>query len=210
MTADHERRELIGQDDAVMGALARGRLGRVVVQMTGRGLVCLALVACSDNDSASETATTDSGGSPTSYAVVGDDAWSLQEAVDPRPNDAEASAERPPMDWYSEHVRTVPASGGREEQMVRLSGHSASMTGSRAALEDVGWEFDSVTTDGWKAVGGTSPSHPASPAVVLLDNGSATFMLLSYDLTVDDLARFAGSVEAVDETTWDASDGAIR
>jgi hypothetical protein len=45
---------------------------------------------------------------------------------------------------------------------------------------------------------------------VLLDHGSTTFMLLSYYLTVDELAAFAGSVKAVDQTTWDSTDGVIR
>ena len=151
-------------------------------------------------------ACTDSGGTA-SHAVVGDEEWSLQAAVDPPPDDALASAERPPMDWYSEHVRTVPVSGGAEGQMVRLSGHRASINESRVALEAVGWEFDSVQVDGWEGVGGTNPVDSASPTVVLLDNRSATIMLLSYELTVDEVAAFAGSVEAVDETRWEASDG---
>ena len=153
---------------------------------------------------------TDSGGSPEPYAVVSDEDWSLQEAVDPSRDDALASTERPAVDWYSEHVRTVPVSGGAEGQMVRLSGHSASINESRAALEAVGWEFEILPLDGWEGVGGTSPADPASPAVVLLDHGSTAFMLLSYELTVDEVAAFAGSVEAVDETTWEASGGVIR
>ena len=136
--------------------------------------------------------------------------WSPQSAIDPAQDDAFASVERPPMDWYSEHVRTVPVSGGAEGQMVRLSGHSASINESRAALEAVGWEFDTMPLDGWEGVGGTNPADPASPAVVLLDHGSTTFMLLSYELTVDEVTAFAGSVEGVDETTWEASDGVIQ
>ena len=153
---------------------------------------------------------TDPGGSPDPYAVVSDDDWSLQEAVDPPQDDTFASAERPPMDWYSEHVRTVLVPGGAEGQMVRLSGHSASIGESRAELEALGWEFEILALDGWEGVGGISPADPASPAVVLLDHGSTTLMLLSYELTVDEVTAFAGSVEAVDETTWEASDGVIR
>lgn len=155
-------------------------------------------------------ACTDSGGSPEPYAVVSDEDWSLQEAVDPPQDDPLTSAERPAVDWYSEHVRTVPVSGGAEGQMVRLSGHHASINESRATLEALGWEFEILTLDGWEGIGGTSPADPASPAVVLLDHGSTTFMLLSYELTVDEVTAFAGSVEAVDETTWEASDGVIR
>ena len=177
-----------------MGARDRGRLGRLAVQMAAGGLVCLALVACGDDDSASETTVTASGGSPTSYAILSSEAWSLQEAVDPPEDDPLASTEQPPVDWYSEHVRTVPAAGGTEGQMIRLSGHSASINEARTALEGLGWAFDSVAVDGWEGVGGTSPSDPGSPAVVLLDNGSTTFMLLSYELTVDELAELTGSV----------------
>jgi hypothetical protein len=153
-------------------------------------------------------ACTDSGGSPEPYAVVSDADWLLQEAVDPPQDDALTSTQRPAMDWYSEHVRTLPIPGGAEGQMVRLSGHSASIDETGAAL--VGWEFDSITVDGWEAVGGTNPSDPTAPAVVLLDNDSTTFMLLSYELTVDEVAAFGGSVEAVDEATWEASGGVIR
>ncbi len=154
-------------------------------------------------------ACTDSGGSPQLYAVVNDQEWSLQEAVDPPQDDAFASAERPAMEWYSEHVRTVPVSGGAEGQMVRLSGHSASISESRAALEALEWEFEILELDGWEGFG-SIPVDPTRPAVVLLDHGSTTFILLSYELTVDEVATFAGSVEAVDETTWEASDGVIR
>ena len=42
------------------------------------------------------------------------------------------------MDWHSEHVRTVPVSGGTEGQMVRLTGHRAPINESQGALEAVG------------------------------------------------------------------------
>jgi hypothetical protein len=163
-------------------------------------VVCLMMMvaACTDSSSAKP------------YAILSDEEWSLQEAVDPPQDDALISAERPPVDWYSEHVRTVPAAGGSEGQMIRLSGHSSSVDESRAALEELGWEFDPLTADGWEGVSGTNPSDPSSPAVALLDNDSTTFMLLSYELTVDEVSALAGSVEAVDETTWEASDGVIR
>jgi len=114
------------------------------------------------------------------------------------------------MDWYSEYVRTILAPGGTEGQMVRLSAHSASIDDTRAALEEVGFEFDALPIIGWDGVGVTQPEDPGSPALVLLDHGSTTFMLLSYELTLDELTAFAGSVEAVDETTWVASRGVIR
>jgi len=155
-------------------------------------------------------ACTDSEGAPEPYAVVHVAGWSLQEAVDPPQDDPLTSAERPPMDWYSEYVRTILAPGGTEGQMVRLSAHSASIDDTRAALEEVGFEFDALPIIGWDGVGVTQPEDPGSPALVLLDHGSTTFMLLSYELTLDELTAFAGSVEAVDETTWVASRGVIR
>lgn len=155
-------------------------------------------------------ACTDSEGSSEPYAVVSSDEWTMQSAIDPPQDDALTSVERPPLDWYSEHVRTLPVSGGTEGQMVRLSGHSTSIRESRAALEEVGWEFEAVPLDEWEAVGGTNPAESASPAVVLLDHGSMTFMLLSYELTVDEVTAFADAVEAVDEATWKESGGVIQ
>ena len=149
-----------------MGARDRGRLGRLAVQMAAGGLVCLALVACGDDDSASETTVTASGGSPTSYAILSSEAWSLQEAVDPPEDDPLASTEQPPVDWYSEHVRTVPAAGGTEGQMIRLSGHSASINEAQTALEGLGWVGRSTlwpSTDGRAWVGPV----PLTPAVRL-------------------------------------------
>lgn len=150
------------------------------------------------------------GATPDTYAVVTDDDWELQEAVRPPPDDPIASRARPPMDWYSEHVRTLPVAGGAEGQMVRLSGHSMAIGETRAALAHLGFEFEAIPLGRWEGVGGTAPSDPTSPSLVLLGHDSSTFVLLSYELSPDDLALFARSVQAVDEETWVASGGVIR
>lgn len=166
-------------------------------------VVCLLTIVAACTDSSEEAM-------PDGYAVVTDDDWELQEAVRPAPDDPIASSAQPPMDWYSEHVRTLPVAGGAEGQMVRLSGHSMPIGEPRAAFARLGFEFEEISLDGWEGVGGTAPSDPTGPSVVLLGRDSLTLVLLSYELSPDDLALFAGSVEAVDEETWVASGGVIR
>jgi hypothetical protein len=148
---------------------------------------------------------------PATYAIVTNDDWSLQEAVDPPEDDPFASAERPPMDWYAEYVRTLPVPGGSEGQMVRLSGHATPISDTRAALTQLGWDFTAIQIEGWDGLGGTNPTDPASPPIVLLeDPGATTLMLLSYELSLDEVAAFAESVEITDEEAWVGAGGVIR
>ena len=135
-----------------------------------------------------------------------DDAWTLQEAVDPPVDDPIASLDRPPLDWYAEYVRSSPT----ESQMVRLSGHRMTFDEARADLEDLGFEFADIEVDGWRSIGGSATADPVGPAVVLLENGSTSLMVLTYELELDDLAEVAGTIEAVDEATWVDAGGVVR
>lgn len=156
--------------------------------------------ACGD-DSAS-----DLGDDGERYAVLSDDAWSLQEAVDPPENDP-LVVDRPPLlDWWAEYVWASPEEG----RMVRLSGHQLPLAEARADLAGLGFALDDVAVDGWTAVGGTSVDDPSGPAIVLLDRGSTSLMLLSYELTVADLAALAGQTRAVDDLGWVSAGGIVR
>jgi hypothetical protein len=161
----------------------------------------VASVGCGDDAESSG----DDDGADEPYALLSDDAWVLQEAVDPPADDPISSIERPPLDWYAEYVRSSPT----ESQMVRLSGHRTTFDDARTELEDVGFAFDVIEVDGRRSVGGSAAGDPAGPAVVLLETGSTSLMVLSYELEVDDLAELADAIEAVDETTWVNAGGVL-
>jgi hypothetical protein len=167
----------------------------------------LAVTACSD-DNITESSPTTTGYRPSqsAYAVLTDHAWPLQEAIDPPADDPTVSIEVPPMEWYAEYVRSTAA----ESAMIRLSGHSSTFDDARSALEERGFTFDDVSLDGWRAVGGAADADPASPSVILLENGSTTLMVLSYELDLDSLATVADVVEGVDQPTWVAAGGVIQ
>jgi hypothetical protein len=148
----------------------------------------------------------DDEGSSDTYAVLNDAGWTLQEAVDPPPDDRLASGERPPLDWYSEHVRMV----GSEGQRVRLSGHRATLEEAITALVAVGFGLDPIAIEGWDGVGGEAPADPAGPALILFGTGATTFMALSYELSLEELAAVVAEVETVSEGTWVERGGVVR
>ena len=121
-------------------------------------LVAPATSACSDNDTAREKLKH----SAERYALQKDPGWELQEAVDPRPDDPIAANDRPPMDWYVEYVRSSYT------EMVRLSGHNATVAQSRAALEAVNFSFEEVDVAGFDlALSGGSALEESGPALLL-------------------------------------------
>jgi hypothetical protein len=174
-------------------------LGRLPVVTLVVGL--LAMVGCSDDDG-DAAVEEEAGGAP--YALLRDDGWTLQEALDPPADDPFASSESPPLAWYAEYVQTA----GNSSRMVRLSGHENSVASSREALEQGGFRFADVDVEGWEAAG--SESSETSPAVLLLDNDGATIMGLSYEVGLEELAGIAAGVEVVDGATWVEAGGVVR
>jgi hypothetical protein len=167
----------------------------------------LAVTACSDDDDLTQPSSSSSAPSEASvYAVVIDDAWTLQEAVDPPADSPIASIERPPLEWYAEYVQ----SSASESSMVRLSGHQATFDDTRAALEEAGFTFEDISLQHWQGAGGSAPADPASPTIVVLANGAATLMALSYELDLDQLTAVADTIEGVDQSTWVAAGGVIQ
>lgn len=140
------------------------------------------------------------------YAVLRDDAWRLQEAVDPPADDRVSSVERPALDWYAEYVPTNSSSGGT----LRLSGHRATFHRARSDLEELGFELEEVDADNWTGVGGSTAETGSRPTLVLLDHGSSSLILLSYDLELDALTQLAAQVQSVDETAWTDAGGVVR
>ena len=140
------------------------------------------------------------------YAVLRDDAWRLKEAVDPRADDGVSSVERPALDWYAEYVAANSSSGGT----LRLAGHRTTFHRARAELEELGFHLDEVDVDNWTGVGGSSAETGSKPTLVLLDHGSSSLTLLSYDLELDALSQLAAHVQGVDETAWTDAGGVVR
>lgn len=140
------------------------------------------------------------------YAVLGDDAWLLQEAVDPPADDGVTSVERPALDWYAEYVPKNSSNGGT----LRLSGHRATFHRVRSDLEELGFDLDEVDVDNWTAVGGSTAEKGSRPTLLLLDHGSSSLTLLSYDLELDALTQLAAHVQSVDETAWTDAGGVVR
>jgi hypothetical protein len=159
-----------------------------------------ALAGCSNDDAASgQNVTSDP------YAVQTDDGWQAQEAVDPAADDAIATRERPPLDWYGEYVRSDYT------EMVRLSGHGAGLSDTRSELEQLGFEFSAVTVPGWgEGVAGNHPADESSPEVLLVSSGERTLMALSYDIPRTVLLDFMESVEGADRDEWADAGGVIR
>lgn len=140
------------------------------------------------------------------YAVLREDAWRLQEAVGPRAGDSVSSVERPALDWYAEYVPKNSSSGGT----LRLSGHRATFHRVRSELEDLGFDLDEVDVGNWTGVGGSTAETGSRPTLVLLDHGSSSLTLLSYDLELEALTQLAAHVKSVDETAWTDAGGVVR
>ena len=174
----------------------------------------LAVTACGGDDDADLIQPSTARNAPASdstpaadsvYAVLTDDTWPLQEAIDPPADAPIASLERPPLEWYSEDVQSSTS----QSSMVRLSGHRAAFDETRAALEQLGFAFDDVALQHWQAVGGSAP-HDHHPTIIVLANGPTTLMTLSYELGLDQLAPITDTVESGDPANWIAAGGVIQ
>ena len=138
--------------------------------------------------------------------MLRDEAWRLREGVDPPVDDRATSVERPALDWYAEYV---PTDSSRSETL-RLSGHRATFDRAHSELEQLGFDLDEVDVDNWTGVGGSTAEVGSRPTVVLLDHGSKSLMLLSYDIDLEVLVNIAAGVRSVDESTWTDAGGVVR
>ncbi len=155
-------------------------------------------------------ACTDESGAPVAkqrepYALLRADGWTLQEAVDPPPDDPVATTEHPPLAWYAEYVSST--SGGA--RMVRLSGHDGPISVARRELEARGFMFVAGSVDDHQALRMSSSADPAGPSLVVLANGETTLMLLSYDVRGPELEHLAARLVVVSRAAWVAAGGQI-
>lgn len=163
-------------------------------------LSAAALAGCSGDDGGADV---DAASDP--YAGQTDGDWQVQEAVDLAADDPLATRERPPLDWYGEYVRSD------HTEMIRLSGHDASLGEARSEYEQLGFELSDVTVRGWgHGVAGNHPTDASSPEVLLVPSGSRTLMALSYDVPLEVLLEFMGSVEGAERDEWVDAGGVIR
>src|SRR4051812_10187322 len=129
--------------------------------------VTLVITACSDAESEDSAQASASGLAPAAtsrYALLNDNGWTLQEAIDPPADATIVAAERPPLEWYAEYR---PASAA-ESADVRLSGHQAPLAETRSVLEGLGFSLGHLSLQHWQGVGGSAPDDPASPMIVVL------------------------------------------
>jgi hypothetical protein len=177
-------------------------------------LLCLIAVWVTGCSGASKGATppTTSAKTAKAYALLNDPAWKLKRAVDPTADSPTASIERPPIDWYDEyeHLSGRLAPGvAVVGQSVRISGYATNLARTEALLETLGVRFHAVEVTGWRAVRGSIPGDTPE-ALIVLDHGDSVIMALSYELTIDDLARLASRIKLVDRAAWIRAGGVVQ
>jgi hypothetical protein len=143
------------------------------------------------------------------YALLDDHAWTLKRAIDPPANSPFATLEHPPLDWYDEYERTVEHGSRTEGQAVRLSGHATSLARTETLLKAQGFELHTVAVKGWRAIRVTVPGE-TTEALLVLDHSDSVLMVLSYELTIDDLARVAAKIKLVDRSEWIRAGGVVQ
>lgn len=151
------------------------------------------------------------------YALLRDPTWELGEA---HPAATEGPmAEDPPARWYAEYRRigvgpnprgapgTSAVEGSTWVERVRLSGHDADLAEMRSTYASFGFTVDDATDAGRPAL--TVVGSETNPDGIVLDQGGVRVLLLSYELTVDELLDLAGRVEPADEAAWIAVGGRV-
>jgi hypothetical protein len=147
------------------------------------------------------------------YALLNDPAWTLKRAIDPPANSPFATIEHPPLDWYDEyeHLSGRVAPGVRViGQEVRISGHATSLAQTEALLAAQGFKSHPVAVEGWRAVQLSNAGDPTPEALIVLDRGTSVLMVLSYELTINELARLASTIKLVDRSEWIRAGGVVQ
>ena len=92
--------------------------------------------------------------------------------------------------------------------MVRVSGQDTPLAESRSDLESKGFVFDDRTVAGRPAAVGAHPDDTLQ-AFLIIDNGTSSIVVLSHDLTRDELAALAETLRPADQTAWADAGGQI-
>ena len=166
----------------------------------------------SGEDPNDEDAPADGDPDDSPYALLRTWGWELDEAVDPPPDASFLTAARPVPAWWAEYHRSstggVPAGAGPVEvERIVLSGHRSTVGSCRDDLERFGFTFVPVTSLGPAAIVGTAAA--TDPTVLVHQLGDATVMVLSYELSPDELVALAADVVPADAAAWLAAGGVI-
>jgi hypothetical protein len=184
------------------------------------GRLTIAVLMCSIAALATGCSKASTGATPSStratttktYALLVDPAWTLKSAVDPPSNDPVASMEQPPVDWYDEYEHfSGPLAPGTSVigQSVRISGHATNLARTEALLTAKGFKSRGADAKGWRAVHLRIPGDTPQ-AVIVLDRGTSVLMVLSYELTIEELARLASTIKLVDRSHWISAGGVVQ
>lgn len=179
-----------------------------------------AVAGCGDDRSAASpdvsrasvaTDLSDSGAArePVPYALLTTRGWSLEDAVDPPPDDVLAHGEPVPSSWWAMYQRLVPTAGGYDGRAVRLTGLTVGLDSYRSAMEALGLSFVAVDTTYGAGLAGTTAEQGARPVVVAVPFGPGTLELLSYELSADELVVLLADVQRVDGAAWQAAGGQL-
>ncbi len=136
------------------------------------------------------------------YAAVFGDA-PLRSAVDPPADSPLVAVERPPLEWWAEY-------GSEASVAFRLSSHAAGFGDTINALEEIGFVSQAIALERGPAIGGSFEGDTGAPVLVVIENGSSTLLLVSYELDLVELTAVAARVENVDRATWLALGGVIE
>lgn len=143
------------------------------------------------------------------YALLDDNAWTLKRAIDPPANSRFATLEHPPLDWYDEYDRSFEHGSRTEVQAVRLSGHATSLARTETLLKAQGFALHTVAVKGWRAIRVSVPGETAE-SLLVLDHGDSVLMVLSYELTIEDMPRVASEIKLVDRSEWVRAGGVVQ
>jgi len=146
-----------------------------------------------------------------SSQVIDRAGWRFVRGARVAPDDPRATAEH--LDWFAQYqgpaigwvgtARGAPMAPAR----VHVSGHTADIEQTRAALEPMGYRFtDTVVAPTTRASAG---SGRGLPNVLLLTDHDGTVMLVSDELTANGLATVAASTRPVDATGWERAGGVV-
>lgn len=151
------------------------------------------------------------------YALLVDPTWDLGEAF---PAATEGPmAEDPPARWFAEYRRAgvgtdprgVPGTSAIEGstwvELVRLSGHDAGLAEMRSTYGSFGFAVDDADVAGRPAL--LVVGSEGNPNGVVVDQGAIRVLLLSYQLTIEQLVELAALVEPADEVGWIAAGGRV-
>lgn len=151
------------------------------------------------------------------YVLLDAPRWELDDAIDPRPDDPVMSFEQPPMLWFAEYRRLTPGEAPDDGgftgtvligESVRVSMHDIGIAAFTGVYEGYGFTFGPASGDDRSVQVATG--SPTEPAILIRPMGATTLLLLSYQLTTDQLVELSKDLYPATTQDWLAAGGEIR